>query len=109
MENRRPPRSNSSGRKPYFDRSRDAPSFRAGRPSGPGTGKQPRRVNRTGDGRNQDGAGHVSDPNRRDGRSAGEFRRSDGKRPGFDRFDSRRGDGKGRGPNNRLQKPEIEI
>ena len=106
MENRRPPRSNSSGGKPYFDRGRDAPSYRGARPSGPGTGKPPRGP-RSGDGRSRDGRGPTGDPQRRDGRAGGGFNRGDG-RPGSNRFNSRAGDGNNRGRPDKF-KPEIEI
>lgn len=109
MENRRPPRSNSSGRRPYFDRDRGAPSFRGGKPSGPGSGKGPRRSHRTDDGRPPDGSGRGSDPRRKDGRGGGEYRRADGKRFGHGRFDQKSGGYKSRGRNGKHPKPETEI
>jgi len=109
MENRRPPRSNSSSRNPNFDRGRGAPSYRGPKPTGHGAGTPQRRINRSGDGRTQDTSSRVGDQNRRDGRSAGDFRRNDGNRPGYNRFDPRRGNGKGRGPVGKHQPSEVEI
>ena len=86
MENRRPPRSSSSGRKPYFDRSRNAPSYRGGKPSGDSRGNQQRRSDGAGDGRgNQqrrsdgvgDGRGHDRNRSGFDRRPGGGYRRDD--------------------------------
>lgn len=86
MENRRPPRSHSSGRKPYADRGRGAQSFREGRPVGYGGGKPPKRTHRSGDGRHVDGNVRVGDPKRR---TPSDAARTDGKRFGHDRYGQR--------------------
>lgn len=81
MENRRPPRFNSSGRKPYFDQGR-GPSYRQGSASGDGHSNAPGRPPRTGDGR-RDAADRTGGP-----------RRGDGRRLGQGRTDGRSGDGR---------------
>jgi 16S rRNA (guanine966-N2)-methyltransferase len=95
MENRRPPRSNSSGRKSYFDRSRGAPGYRDGKPTGQGPGRPARKPPRA-DGRYQDGTARPGGPKRRDARPSGEFGRGDGNRIGYSRYPGRN-DGR-RGP-----------
>lgn len=111
MENRRPPRSNSSGRKPYFDRGRGAQPFRENR-----TGGQPHGKGRKfykGDGRNKDAPESRSggDGKQRDARKPGEFRpRGDGRRPAFDRRVPRHDDrGRNRNRKNEPVRPEIKI
>src|SRR5688500_5093795 len=76
MENRRPPRFNSSGRKPYFDQGRSAP-YRSGPASGEGRGKGPGRPVRGGDGR-RDSTDRTGGPRRGDGNRYGQGR-SDGR------------------------------
>ena len=62
MENRRPPRSSSFGRKPYSDRSRNAPSYRGGKPAGgDGRSNPQRRNDGQGDGNSQDRGGRSFD------------------------------------------------
>ena len=109
MENRRPPRSNSSGRKSYFDRSRGAPDHRDGRPTGRGPAKSARKPPRT-DGRYQDGNARPGGPKRRDGRSSGELGRGDGRNFGYRRYPGR-DDGRNRTRADRgvNQEPLIRI
>ncbi|HKP69733.1 MAG TPA: RsmD family RNA methyltransferase [Pyrinomonadaceae bacterium] len=106
MENRRPPRSNSSGRKPYFDRGQGAPPYRGGKFRSPDGNKQQSSRStdgNTADGRGQDRGRRNYDPQRSD-RPQGKsnFKRNDGHsgyggrkfqpRPGQDR--NRPGGGK---------------
>ena len=86
MENRRPPRANSSGRKPYFDRGQGAPSHRGGKFRGDGKPKP----NRWNDGNTSEQRGDTDrnrrppyDPQRADRPQGGNFKRNDG--PGFGR------------------------
>ena len=81
MENRRTPRSNSPGRKPYFDRGQGAPSYRGGKFRGDGKPKSARpNDGNTTDGRGQDrdrGRGNY-DPQRSDRPHGSNFKRNDG-------------------------------
>ena len=109
MENRRPPRSNSSGRKSYFDRGRGAPAYRDGKPTSQGPGRSARKPPRS-DGRYQDGNAKPGGPKRRDGRASGEFSRGDGKRLGYGRYPGR-DDGRNRARTDKdvKQEPLIRI
>jgi len=106
MENRRPPRSNSSGRKPYSDRARGTQTFRGDRPRSGAPGRGPRRN----DGASS-GDGRYYDPT-----SRGTGNRSDGRyarnRFGSQKMDRRPNDQRGRGKFPAKTKPienEIKI
>ena len=94
MENRRPPRSNSSGRKPYFGRGRGAPSLRDRANPGNSISDGDRPQSRVSDGYNRgyrsrgtDGRSQMARPDgrfRKDGRrfdGPGRFNRNDRTRP----------------------------
>ena len=107
MENRRPPRSNSSGRKPYFDRGRGASGPRDGRPSEHGPGRSARKPPRT-DGRYHDGNARPGGPKRRDGRGGGPLNRTEGSRGAYGRY-APRGDGRDRVRLGKVPKEEPQI
>jgi 16S rRNA (guanine966-N2)-methyltransferase len=95
MESRRPPRSNSSGRKPNFDRGRAARPFHAGKPASDGAGTGVRRADKTRDERYQDRSGRDGDSPRRDGRFGSRPKgRGDGL--GKTRFNQRTGNNQNR-------------
>jgi len=78
MENRRPPRSNSSGRKPYFDRGRGAPAYRGGKVGADGQPNPQRRNEGTGDGRGPERGRRNFDPQRGDRPQGNNYNRNDG-------------------------------
>ena len=81
MDNRRPPRSSSSGRKPYSDRGQGAPPYRGGKFRNDGKPGQRRYNESSGDNRSPDGNRRNFDPKRTDRRQGDNFNRSDG--PGY--------------------------
>ncbi|HEX6124196.1 MAG TPA: RsmD family RNA methyltransferase [Pyrinomonadaceae bacterium] len=88
MENRRPPRSNSSGRKSYLDRGRSASSFRDGNTLGGGQNRKPiRSSERSRDGKSQDRTARTGDSWRKDSR--GGFNRKDSNRTGPGRYEQK--------------------
>ena len=106
MENRRPPRSNSTDRKSYFGQGRSTPQNRTD--NRPGNGRPPgdRTISRGPDNRtadNRGGGGQRSRSNdsrygRTDGRTDGRYARKDGFAPGGynkRRPDARRGQARG--------------
>lgn len=109
MENRRPPRSNSTDRKPYFGRGRGASSFRdKNRPANsPPDGN--RYANRSGDGRGPVKGTRSNDSRWRDGGTDGRYRKDVGKRPGPGKFDKTKGDSKGRSRHGQSGVIENEI
>ena len=93
MENRRPPRPNSSGRKPQFGRGRGAHSSRDGNQTGNAYGNRDRSGNRSGDGSGQQSRMRAPDSRWRGGnRPDSRFGKNDGKMSGPNRFDKRKGD-----------------
>ena len=104
MENQRPPRSNSSGQKSYFGRARAAPSFRGDKSKGDPV-RGPRRSERSGDGRYNDGIARDGNSPRRDPRFDGNH----SNRFGGGRLDRKTGDGRNLSKFGKNQKVEIEI
>src|SRR5687767_5608759 len=108
MENRRPPRSNSTGRKPYFGRGRGAPSLRDKPDTGNSVSDGDRPQTRSSEGYNRGYRSSGNDGRMQTGRSDGRFRKDVGKRfDGQGRFN--RTDNRGR---TRLAKelaPENDI
>ncbi|MEO8042284.1 MAG: RsmD family RNA methyltransferase [Acidobacteriota bacterium] len=104
MENRRPPRSNSTDRKPYFGRGKGAPAFRdknrTADPPRDGDG----RGNRSGDGRGLGIRTRSNDSRLGGGRSDGAFRNDSERRFGPGKFDKTRSDQHGR---SRTGKPIV--
>ena len=82
MENRRPPRSNSSGRKPYFGRGRGAPSLRDRPNAGNSIPDGDRPQTRSSDGHNRGYKAPGTNSRPRTSRPEGRFRSDDGK--GYD-------------------------
>ena len=111
MENRRPPRSHSSDRKPYFGRGRGAPSLRDRNQPGNSQANGERPAPRSNDGRGPTHHTRPNDSRFQDGRSDGRFRGDDGKRFGPGRFDKNKGDQKGRPRSGKPTaiEPEIRI
>ena len=90
MENRRPPRSSSSGRKPYSDRSQGAPPYRGAKVRSDGKPGQRRYNDGSGDTRGQDGNRRKFDAKRGD-RPHGNFNRADGAGYGRRKFPAKPG------------------
>src|SRR6187401_1319132 len=122
MENRRPPRSNSTDRKPYFGTGRSTSQNRSNNRPGNGRPQGDKQVSRGPDNRgpdnrgadNRGGGGQRPRSNdsrwrdgRTDGRTDGRFARKDGFSPGGQnrRPDTRRGPA--RGP--KLPEPEKDL
>lgn len=103
MENRRPPRTNSSGRKQYLDRDRGPSTFRGGGSTDSGTRRPPGRTTSTGGVRRFDRNGRPTDA-----RSGG-FNRRDGNRLEPTRPGAGVRDGRTRPGARKRDKPEIEI
>ncbi len=98
MENRRPPRSDTSGRKPYFDRDRSSSTFRGGRQTDSGPSRPPGRSESPGSERRNDrgvrpagdsrtGGFNRRDGNRADPATAGQRGRDGRNRPGAGGFE----------------------
>ncbi len=105
MENRRPPRSNSSGRKPYFDRDRSPSSSRSGgRSADDGSNRTQNRTDSTGGVRRNDRSVGPRDNSR-----GGGFHRRDGNRLDPANSGARSHDGRSRPGFDKRDKPEIEI
>src|SRR5688572_23565860 len=105
MENRRPPRSNSSGRKPYFDRGRGAPAYRGGKLGGDGKPTPQRRNDgNSTDARGQDRGRRNFDPQRADRPQGNNYNRND--RPQGNNYN--RNDGPGHGRRKYPDKPGFE-
>ncbi len=104
MENRRPPRSNTSGRKPYLDRDRSSSSFRGGRPTDNGPGRPPGRADSTSGVRRNDRSVRPTGDSR-----TGGFNRRDGNRADPATSGSRGRDGRNRPGAGRLEKPVYEV
>jgi 16S rRNA (guanine(966)-N(2))-methyltransferase RsmD len=109
MENRRPPRSNSTDRKPYFGRGRGAPGPRDNnrpansRPDGDGRG------NRSSDGKGTSARTGSNDSRWGGGRSDGGFRKDGGRRFGPGKFDRAKGGQRGRPGSNKSVVAENQI
>ncbi len=112
MENRRPPRSNSTDRKSYFGPGRGAPQNRGtGRPgNGRPQGDRPERSsgNRVADNRGGGRKPGSNDSRWRTGRSDGRFARKDGSGPSG--YNKRRSDGRsGPAGGSRRNEPEQNL
>ena len=93
MENRRPPRPNSSGRKPQFGRGRGAPPSRDGNQAGNAYGNRDRSANRPGDRDGQQNRMRSPDSRWRGGNQTdGRLRKNEGRISGPNKFDKRKGE-----------------
>ncbi|MEO6334451.1 MAG: RsmD family RNA methyltransferase [Pyrinomonadaceae bacterium] len=109
MENRRPPRSNSSDQKPSFGQGRGAPPVRdRNRPGNP-TADGQRRTTSAGDGRTQPLRTRANDSRYRDSGQEGRFGNDGGRRFGPGRFDNAKGDPRARGRKTKSDPVENEI
>ena len=108
MENRRPPRTNSSGRKPYSDRGRSTSSFRDGNSTAGGQARRPpRAADRSRDDRFRDRSARPGDAWRNDTRPGG-FNRRDGNRTGPGRPHQKSGE-RGRGRSSKFEASENSV
>lgn len=105
MENRRPPRSNSSDRKPSFGRARGAPAFRDKNRSGNVRSDG----NRFGDGHGQSQRARSNDSRWRDSRTDNRYRKDDGKRFGSGSFDRTRGNHRGKVRTGKPEPAENQV
>lgn len=96
MENRRPPRSNSTDRKPYFGRGRGAPGTRDNNRPGNSRPDGERSGNRSNDSRGPGTRTRSNDSRWGDGRADGGFRKDGGRRFGSGKFDKTKRDHRGR-------------